>query len=96
MGEYCAATLSVEVGNAFKDDIVGAESAILAAWRNKIIDRLPSDLQPPDWISGPPGQRIQANLRLWAQSCPRPLVLFIDEIDYERKPSINFCFTAVA
>lgn len=81
MGEYCAATLSVEVGNAFKDDIGGAESAILAAWRNKIQDRLPSDLQPPDWVSGPPGQRIQANLRLWAQNCPRPLVLFIDEID---------------
>lgn len=81
MGQYCAATLSVEVGNAFKDDIGGAESAILAAWRRKITDRLPKELQPPDWVSGPPGQRIQANLRLWAQSCPRPLVLFIDEID---------------
>lgn len=30
MGEYCAVTLSVELGNAFKDDIGGAESAILA------------------------------------------------------------------
>ncbi|BDA72642.1 unknown protein [Calothrix sp. PCC 7716] len=81
MGQYCAATLSVEVGNAFKDDIGGAESAILATWRRKITNRLPKELQPPDWVSGPPGQRIQANLSLWAQNCPRPLVLFIDEID---------------
>jgi hypothetical protein len=81
MGEYCAVTLSVELGNAFKDDIGGAESAILATWRRKITNRLPKELQPPDWVSGPPGQRIQANLSLWAQNCPRPLVLFIDEID---------------
>jgi hypothetical protein len=81
MGEYCAVTLSVELGNAFKDDIGSAESAILATWRRKITNRLPSELQPPDWVEGPPGQRIQANLSLWAQHCPRPLVLFIDEID---------------
>ncbi len=80
-GQYCAITLSVEVGNAFKDDIGAAELAILATWHDNIIDRLPADLQPTDWVEGPPGQRIRANLRLWAQNCPRPIILFIDEID---------------
>jgi DNA polymerase III delta prime subunit len=80
-GQYCAATLSVEVGNAFEHDLGGAELAILATWRGKIEDRLPSNLQPPTWIEGPPGQRIRANLRSWAKASKLPLVLFIDEID---------------
>ncbi len=80
-GRYCAVTVSAEVGNAFSHDLGGAELAILATWRDKITDRLPSDLQPTTWVEGPPGQRIRANLRLWAQSIQRPIVLFIDEID---------------
>lgn len=80
-GQYCAVTLSVEVGNAFKNDIGAAELAILATWHDNITDRLPASLQPTDWVEGPPGQRIRANLRLWAQNCPRPIILFIDEID---------------
>ncbi len=80
-GQYCAVTLSVEVGNAFNNDIGGAESAILDTWHDNIIDRLPSELHPPNWVEGAPGQRIRANLRLWAQKCPRPIILFIDEID---------------
>ena len=80
-GQYCAATLSVEVGSVFEHDLGGAELAILATWRGKIEDRLPSNLQPPVWIEGPPGQRIRANLRSWAKASKLPLVLFIDEID---------------
>ncbi|GJD15192.1 hypothetical protein RIVM261_001480 [Rivularia sp. IAM M-261] len=80
-GQYCVVTLSVEVGNAFNSDIGAAELAILATWHDNIIDQLPSDLHPPNWVEGSPGQRIRANLRIWAQSCPRPIVLFIDEID---------------
>lgn len=39
-------------------------------------------MQPPTWVYAEPGQRIRANLRLWAQASSRlPLVLFIDEID---------------
>ena len=80
-GSYAAVMVSAEVGNPFNKDFGAAELAILAAWRDKIADRLPKDLQPPTWVDGPPGQRIRANLRLWAQAIKLPLVLFIDEID---------------
>jgi AAA domain len=80
-GRYAAVMVSAEVGNPFSNDLGAAELAILAAWRDKIADRLPKDLQPPTWVDGPPGQRIRANLRLWAQAIKLPLVLFIDEID---------------
>ncbi|MBW4510504.1 MAG: ATP-binding protein [Scytonematopsis contorta HA4267-MV1] len=80
-GRYAAIIVSVEVGNSLSNDLGAAELAILGAWRNKIINRLPEDLQPEAWVDAPPGQRIQANLRLWTRAIKRPLVLFIDEID---------------
>ncbi len=43
--------------------------------------RLPKNLQPPAWVYDETGQRIQASLKAWSQLSPRPLVLFIDEID---------------
>ncbi|MBW4666611.1 MAG: ATP-binding protein [Cyanomargarita calcarea GSE-NOS-MK-12-04C] len=80
-GRYAAVMVSAEVGSAFNDDPSAAELAILGAWRNLISVRLPKDLQPPTWVYEEPGQRIQASLQAWAQASPRPIVLFIDEID---------------
>jgi DNA polymerase III delta prime subunit len=80
-GKYTAVMLSVEVGAPFSQDIAGAEEAILAAWRRAISIRLPQELQPPAWPSLESGQRIGDALSLWAQASPRPLVIFIDEID---------------
>ena len=80
-GQYTAVMLSVEVGAPFSQDIAGAEDAILGAWRRAISIRLPPELQPPAWPSSEPGQQIGHVLSLWAQSSPRPLVVFIDEID---------------
>ncbi|MEG4339127.1 ATP-binding protein [Microcoleus sp. D3_18_C2] len=80
-GQYTAVMLSVEVGAPFSQDIAGAEDAILGAWRRAISIRLPPELQPPAWPSSEPGQQIGDVLSLWAQSSPRPLVIFIDEID---------------
>ncbi len=80
-GKYTAVMLSVEVGAPFSQDISGAEKAILAAWRRAISVRLPQELQPPAWPSLESGQRIGDALSLWAQASPRPLVIFIDEID---------------
>jgi len=80
-GQYTAVMLSVEVGAPFSQDIAGAEEAILAAWRRAISVRLPQELQPPAWPSLESGQRIGDALSLWAQASPRPLVIFIDEID---------------
>ncbi|MDF5725124.1 MAG: AAA family ATPase [Rhizonema sp. PD37] len=80
-GRYTAVMVSAEVGSPFSHDPGAAELAILGAWRDTIADWLPQNLQPPAWHQAEPGQRIQANLRTWAQASPRLLVLFIDEID---------------
>jgi ATPase family associated with various cellular activities (AAA) len=80
-GQYAAVVLSVEVGAPFSQDIATAEEAILGTWQNTISIRLPSALQPPPWTSTRPGQKIRAALQAWAQSSPKPLVIFIDEID---------------
>ncbi len=80
-GRYVAVMLSVEVGSAFNDDPGAAELAILSAWRSSADIRLPADLQPPPWPEAPPGQRIGLALKTWAKAAPRPLVLFLDEID---------------
>jgi hypothetical protein len=80
-GQYCAVMLSVEVGAPFSHNIAAAEDAILGAWRDAISIRLPPDLQPPEWPEASPGQKISKALSLWAATCPRPLVIFIDEID---------------
>jgi hypothetical protein len=80
-GKYNAAMLSVEVGAAFGNDIDRAENAILGVWRDTLKFCLPPDLQPPDWPSTEPGQKIHSALQRWAQVSPRPIVLFIDEID---------------
>ena len=79
---YTAAMVSAEVGAPFSHEPEKAELAVLDAWNSRAQLYLPTDLQPPDnWTQGNAGQRIQAALVSWAQASPRPLVLFIDEID---------------
>jgi type II secretory pathway predicted ATPase ExeA len=80
-GEYVAVLVSVEVGAAFNDDPGAAELAILSEWQRASEVRLPPGLQPPAWPSAEPGARIARALHAWAQAAPRPLVIFIDEID---------------
>jgi len=80
-GQYVAVLVSMEVGAAFNQDPGAAELAILAAWRNAAEARLPDDLQPPAWPVSEPGQRIGTALRAWSKASPRPLALFLDEID---------------
>ena len=80
-GHYVAALLSLEVGAPFTDNPDMAEAAVLGAWRSALHSRLPAELQPPPWPIVAPGTRIREALRIWAQQAPRPLVLFLDEID---------------
>ncbi len=87
-GRYVSALVSMEVGAAFDTDIGAAELAILGAWRYAAEARLPADLQPPDWPQAPPGQRISAALGAWAKAAPRPLVLFLDEINALRDQTL--------
>jgi type II secretory pathway predicted ATPase ExeA len=81
-GQYTAAMVSVELGAAFSHDPVAAEITILDSWQASAKFDLPENLHPPDnWNTAQPGRRIQGALQAWAQASPRPLVLFIDEID---------------
>jgi hypothetical protein len=80
-GEYAAAVLSMEVGAPYSDEPGAAELAILDDWRDAIEHQLFPHLYPPRWPKAAPGRRIGAALRAWAQVCPRPLVVFLDEID---------------
>jgi type II secretory pathway predicted ATPase ExeA len=79
-GRYAAALVSMEVGAAFNNDPGAAELAILSAWR-MWANRLPAELRPPAWPQASEGQRLAEALMAWAQAIPRPLVLFLDEID---------------
>ncbi len=80
-GEYAAVVVSMEAGAPHREDIGAAELAMLEAWRIDVHASLPVDLQPPPWPMTSPGSRIMSALQAWTQACPRPLVVFIDEID---------------
>jgi hypothetical protein len=79
-GVYAAVLFSAEEGQAFRSDIGAVEEALLDELTAAAAD-LPPDLQPPPWPDAPPGTRIRNALQSWAEQCPRPLVVFIDEID---------------
>lgn len=82
-GRYASLVVTCEQGAAFRNDLAGAERAILASWHQTARETLSSELQPP----APPltevasGNALRSFLGLWSEHCPRPLVLFIDEID---------------
>jgi hypothetical protein len=80
-GKFAAVMLSVEVGAAFNNDIDKAEGAILGSWETAAKFWLPKELHPPNWEQREGGKRIETALSEWSRSCPRPLVIFIDEID---------------
>ncbi len=80
-GRFAAVLLSAEVGAAFNNDPGAAELAILNSWQRAAAFFLPAELRPPPWPTAEPGTRLAAALDAWAQASPRPLVIFLDEID---------------
>ncbi|WP_293354452.1 MULTISPECIES: ATP-binding protein [unclassified Microcoleus] len=80
-GQYTAIVVSVELGSPFNDNPQQAQAAILSSWRSEARVYLPPELQPPAKQEMEVGQGIEETLRQWAQTSPRPLVVFIDEID---------------
>jgi hypothetical protein len=80
-GRYAAIVLSVQTASAFSNQVEAAEELLLSRWRDVAEDELPPELRPPKWPVGATGQRISAALRAWARAIPRPLVVFLDEID---------------
>jgi hypothetical protein len=80
-GRYAAVLLSMEQGAPFSDDPGAAELAVLGSWRRHATAWLPPELHPPAWPEAAPGERVAAALTAWAHASPRPLVVFLDEID---------------
>ena len=79
-GRYASVMLSVESGVPF-DDLDRAVPAILSTWRSRARNRLPVELQPPPWPESAATAAFGEALEAWALACPRPLVLFLDEVD---------------
>jgi hypothetical protein len=80
-GAYTSVMVSAEVGATFPDEPEKAEEIILAAWRDAADFWLPDELQPPIYDRHQLPQRIGNFLKVWSEASPRPLVIFIDEID---------------
>ncbi|MGH9841638.1 MAG: ATP-binding protein [Blastocatellia bacterium] len=80
-GRYAAIVLSAQPAAVFSHDIDTAERLLLSRWRRVAEDELPPELRPPEWPDAETGERINAALRAWARAIPRPLVVFLDEID---------------
>jgi hypothetical protein len=80
-GRYASLLVSMEMGAAFPRDVGAAEAAVLQSWLADVRAQLPPELRPPSFPEAPPGSRISAALEHWASTSPRPLVIFLDEID---------------
>ena len=88
-GQYAALRFSCEVGEVAGDDYVQAQRTVLDSIRRRAAMDLPPELQPPaTWPTASDAQLLTAGLHAWALACPRPLVLFFDEIDALRGRSL--------
>ena len=81
-GRYAALYASCETGQTAGDDIERAVRSVLYGIGSSAEWNLPAELRPP-----PEDPAVAAEVRLrhllaaWAHACPRPVVLFLDEID---------------
>ncbi|WP_322761457.1 AAA family ATPase [Frankia sp. Cr2] len=87
-GDYAALHFSCELGEAAGDDYGAAQHGILQEIRSRAETALPPDLGPPPWPDVPDANLLKEALKAWARTCPRPLVLFFDEIDALRGQSL--------
>lgn len=81
-GTYISALLSMEVGAPFEDDPQKAELAIVDDWKDALRFQLPAELYPAAWQPRPYASTLIGSfLSEWAFTAPRPIVVFLDEID---------------
>ena len=80
-GRYAALLVSAAslAESVFEDGAIAEESFLYEL--REAASNLPEDCQPPDWGYQIVGQRIRAALATWAEVSPRPLVLFIDDVE---------------
>ncbi|OJT19183.1 polyketide biosynthesis operon protein CyrO [Archangium sp. Cb G35] len=87
-GRYAALHFSCEEGEVAGDDLAEAQRAILSRIRRSAELHLPTELCPPPFPDAPDSALLGTALAAWARVCPRPLVLFFDEIDALRGQSL--------
>ncbi len=87
-GQYAALYFSCETAKIAVDNVAMAEKNILSAIEQEAASALPVDLRPPPWPEAADGRRIILGLGAWARTCPKPVVLFFDEIDALRGDSL--------
>ena len=81
-GKFAAIHFTCEEAEPAGDDFAMAEPIVLRSIRRYGDELSAPELRPPNpWPDAPPGSRLGEGLRAWAEACPRPLVLFFDEID---------------
>jgi DNA polymerase III delta prime subunit len=89
-GRYAALHFSCEAAESRGADIDRAQQEILSDLLRRAAEDLPPELAPPrPWPPAMSGGGVLAMaLATWAKACPRPLVLFVDEIDALRGQSL--------
>ncbi|WP_280401349.1 ATP-binding protein [Nocardia carnea] len=89
-GTYLALHFSCEAASTFAQDVGATEQALLGRIHAAgLAAHLPPDLMPPNpWPDAPLGTALSAGLAAWVVQCPRPLVLFFDEIDSLRDDAL--------
>jgi ATPase family associated with various cellular activities (AAA) len=80
-GQFAAVVLSMEAGQPWPDDIGAATRAVLGRAARAARGNLPAELRPPPWPDSWDEALLSDAFAAWAEACPRPLVLFLDEID---------------
>lgn len=81
-GQYAALLFSCEDAKWATDEVLAAEKVIMDAIATEARYGLAPELRPPSpWPQAPEGRLVRDGLTAWAEKCPRPIVLFWDEID---------------
>lgn len=81
-GHYLALLVSCETGQAVGGNLEEGIAAVLDALRQAAWQQLPESLHPPPAdATVPAATRLQDLLARWSRQAPRPIVLFLDEID---------------
>ena len=86
-GRFAALAFTCETAEPEGDDAVAAQVAVLHQLHRSARLHLPPELQPPPTPAPSKGLLTDAIVE-WSLSCPRPLVLFFDEIDALRGDSL--------
>lgn len=88
-GKYAAVWATCEMGEPFGDDPGEVSQIVVNDIARSGSQWLPAELRPPP----PDSVRDQADklaeyIRLWCESCPRPVVILLDEIDALRNDAL--------